>query len=546
MRSFTPNCFLFLLLLFTGYGAKAQTLPLSPGQDFLTDYLRNQQLADTAAPGYSFCVRPLPMQNSISNLPLSKRINDHLSILPLSIMAQTNSHHPFGWNDGAMIPAKGAQVVVSGGLYAHAGHFILQLQPEIVYAQNLSFQTFPIEYNGAVWASMYQWYNRIDNPERYGENSYQKIFPGQSALYYHASKLAIGVSTENLWWGPGIRNSLVMSNNAPGFAHATIHTTTPIPTRIGSFEFQLIGGQLSNSGIYPPDTNRVSNSGIPLYQPKPTDNRYINGVVFSWQPKWVKGLYIGFSNAAYLYSKDIKSIADVLPLQGISTEAVKQNKKAILGSVFVRYVMPEENAEVYAEYGRNDKAATIVNLLGDKDYPRGYVAGFRKLSNLRNNGSRMEFSAELTQLELPNATLINTAQSWYTHDYVRQGYTHNGKIIGAGIGPGSNSQSIDISWLKGSNKVGLLLERIVRNNDFYYNFFSQGLNSSIGNYSRHWVDLNAQLHAYWKVQNYYVQAEIGLNRSLNYQWWVVAGLPYPKMGYDFLNFHGSIAVVYRL
>lgn len=507
----------------------------------MTDRLRNEQLADSAPILQSFCIRPLLMENGVKTQELDRKTGKHISLLPLSIITVENSHHPFGWNDGAMIPNKGAAFLVSTGIYAHWAKFSLQLQPEIVYAQNLPFETFPTEYPGPIWAFYYQYLNKIDQPEQFGIDSYKKFFPGQSSLLYHTHNLALGISTENIWWGPGIENALVMSNNAPGFLHATIHTTKPITSSIGSFEFEIIGGKLNNSGIAPPDTNKVNN-GIPLYQPKNNNDwRYMNGLVVSWQPKWVKGLFLGFSSAAYLYHQDLHGVADWLPLQNfIHSSNEKDMKKGVLGSVFIRYVLPEENAELYAEYGRNDKAANIINLISDKDYPRGYVVGMRKLANLRPNKSRMEFTAELTQLELPTANLINRAESWYTHDYVRQGYTNYGQVMGAGIGPGSNSQMLDISWLKGDTKLGVELQRIVRNNDLYYNTFAYSQD-----WTRHWTDLTAKIHGYWKFNRFYINASMGLTRTLNYQYWALPNAPYLQHGYDFLNFHGSLAVVYR-
>ncbi|MFX9097187.1 capsule assembly Wzi family protein, partial [Acinetobacter baumannii] len=48
-----------------------------------------------------------------------------------------------------------------------------------------------------------------------------------------------------MWWGPGSQNSLLMSNNAPGFLHLTLNTRYPIKTGIGNFEFQFISGKLT-------------------------------------------------------------------------------------------------------------------------------------------------------------------------------------------------------------------------------------------------------------------------------------------------------------
>ena len=536
-RIITHSFSVFILLLWSNVSI-AQTLSLD--KDFLTDYVRNRQLADTAAPDYSFCVRPLTADNSIASIPLYRKLDAHFSILPLSLSLQTNSHNPFTWNNGAMIPAVGPQAVISGGIYASFGRFTLQVQPEILYAQNQSFETFPTEYAGVAWQSYYMVLNNIDNPEQFGSQPYKKAYPGQSSLYYHPKNLALGISTENIWWGPGIQNSLVMSNNAPGFLHADIHTTVPIKTAVGSFEFQLLGGKLENSNIDPPNTNVVYNGNF-LYQPKITSSRYLSGITVSWQPKWARGLFVGFSQASYLYKKDISGIADILPLQGILTsKAEKENKKATLGSVFMRYIFSEEHAEFYLEYGRNDRSADIINLITDNKYPRAFVAGFKKLANLSPDKSRLEFSAEIADLGLPTQNLINTpGKSWYTNTYVRQGYTNMGRVIGAGIGPGGNSQMMDISWIKGFTKIGIQLERVLHNNDFYYNLFSQ-----TGEYQRHWVDLSTDFHAIWKIKNILVKADMGLSRSLNYEWWVLPNSVYFTNGDDYLNFHGALSIHY--
>jgi hypothetical protein len=541
-RIYLLFCFLPLRYL-----AMGQSIPVT--ENVLNDYSRSQQLTDSLYPGFSFCVRPMAYTSGSDDSlthwwfnSIPKKVpglpGRYVNLLPLTFSQQYNSHHPYGWNDGAMIPVKGYEGLISTGIFAKTGHFTVQLLPELVWAENRDFETFPTEHGDIIWASYYQWQNRADIPERFGTRPYFKIFPGQSSVRYNTASLSYGISTENLWWGPGRHNALVMSDNAPGFLHATINTFKPVHTKIGDFEGQLIGGKLTSSGISLPDTLRVYNGNF-LYQPKMEEWRYLTGMVLSWQPKWVKGLFVGFTDVSYLYHSDISGIADILPLAGIiRSNKEKQNKKASLGSVFARYVMPEEKAELYIEYGRNDRSAGIY-LLSDKEYPSGYVVGLRKLSNSRRDGSHWEFAAEITQLQLPAASLINQAKSWYTHDYVRQGYTNDGQVMGAGIGPGSNSQMIDISWVKGTNKVGVMLERVVRNNDFYYNIFP-----TMSDWERHWIDLSTTLHADWKYKKIFISSEMGLIRSLNYEWFII---PYAAFfsGYDFLNFHGKLSVSYR-
>lgn len=522
------------------------------GAHGLSDFYRRRELITGQIPSTSILhqqfTHQLSLLDSLLPFPDSLRIfkqgnvsrKIRMQLLPASLSIAYNSHHPFGWNDAAMIPAKGTQAMASGGIIIESGRWSLQLMPQLVYAANPSFETFPTEHADTYWDTNYRLLNTIDMPERFGTKRYQQILPGQSAIRYNTRNFSLGISTENHWWGPGRYNALVMSNNAPGFLHFTANTTRPIATPIGTFEAQLVAGQLLSSGIFPADTNRYFN-GNRLYKAKKEENRYMTGITVSWQPKWVKGLTLGVAQASYQYVSDIAGIADILPLAGVVTSSSQQaGKKASLGSLFARYVLPKDHTEVYLEYGRNDRVPTPTNIWTDVNYPRAFVGGFRKLFPLKKPGTWLDLSVELTQMGLPTPELVLEGISFYAHPFVRQGYTHRGQVIGVGIGPGSNSQTIDLSWVKGYNKVGLRIERLARNMDFNYTAF-------IGtrDYTRHWIDLSTELHADWQYQNILFSARTTLTRSLNYQWYVFPSLGYFDNGYDWLNFNATLSVAYR-
>ena len=548
-------CRLGWILFFVGlFSAKLSGQSSSFLGDGVQDFLRREQLVgkvdmkkglvmESFASGYWGMDTLLPEWGMHKGKILSKLLKKSavkISWLPFSTTQQYSTHHPYSWNDGAMIPAAGYQTLLSGGIHLEAGNLSIQLKPEWVYAQNKAFETFPAEHYDNYWYKLYQQLNKIDLPEQFGTKSYQKISPGQSSIRYRLGKYSMGLSTENIWWGPGRFNALVMSNNAPGFAHLTFNTLTPIETAVGSFEAQIMAGTLQASGILPPYIYRVFN-GERIYQPKQEKQRYVTGMLLSWQPKWVKGLFIGFTKASYLYQSDISGIADILPLEGIITSATEKNKqKASLGSLFTRYVMPEEKAELYFEFGRSDKSANLFNLIADNDYPRAYIAGFRKLFATRKSNRFIELAGELTQLQLPTAELIQQAVSWYTHPFVRQGYTNQGQVMGAGIGLGSNSQLVDISWVNGFSKFGIKFERIGRNKDFMYNAFPL-----VHDFTRHWTDLATTFHANWQQHHFLFAAELVSMRSLYYQWVIFEGLPFYKNGYDVLNFQGRVSLAYR-
>jgi hypothetical protein len=116
---------------------KAQSLSLE--KDFLTDYLRNQQLigADTdsnnIANVYSFTIRPLELNNAISKLYNNKPLKKGLLLLPIVFNSTINSHHPVGQNFGAMLPTTSPQIYLSSGLYLTHKRWEFQFQPEIIF-----------------------------------------------------------------------------------------------------------------------------------------------------------------------------------------------------------------------------------------------------------------------------------------------------------------------------------------------------------------------------------------------------------------------------
>ncbi|MCU0385711.1 MAG: capsule assembly Wzi family protein, partial [Flavihumibacter sp.] len=455
------------------------------------------------------------------------------SLLPVTLRQQVNTHHPYGWNDGSMIQAKGYQAVFSAGFYLKAGPLELQLNPEVVYAGNNSFETFPTSHSDSLWYYYYNQLNKIDWPEQYGNSRYAKILPGQSKLLLSFGKISAGISTENLWWGPGHRNSLMMSNSAPGFLHFTFHSNKPVRTFLGNLEWRVIAGQLKNSGILPPDTSRRFQGEL-LYEPKHTSNRYINAVMLAWQPKWVKGLSLGVSRSFFQYSDNIpKNLDGYFPIVGSLFKGNARDESSFgrdqLLSLMFRWVFAKEQLELYGEFGRNDHSGNLSDLALEPEHSRAYLAGLKKYFPTGKNGN-LEVLFEMTHLQAPSTGLVRDIPTWYQHFQIRHGYTHRGQLLGAGIGPGSNSQTAGLGWFRSGKKYGFMLERIVRNNDFYFQAFTASRTSD-----RHWVDLSLNPYFSWYKNKLLYSANVSLVHSLNYQW---------RNDTNVFNFFGSFSVSY--
>jgi hypothetical protein len=523
------------LLLFIQFNVRSQSLPV--GTPVLEDYYRRSQLLGLTDTNVSFTVRPIfpAFINSKANAfypdsaeqrynllnatgvwqSKDKKLN--ISMLPLSLQTQFNSDHPYGWNDGPMIPAKGLQTVMSLGFFAQYGPLTVQFRPELLIAQNPSFSTFNPNQYDVIFARYYDIYNNIDLPARFGTTSYNKIYWGQSSVRLNYKSMSFGISTENLWWGPGIRNSLLMSNTAPGFAHLTLNTVKPIKTPIGTFEGQLIAGKLENSGFPPLEPDHYY-YGTDLYVPKLDDWRYLAGVIVTWQPKWVPGLFLGFDQSSQTYERDLSGIKDYFPLfswfKKSSAPDNAINKQDQLSSVFMRWLWPQEHAEIYFEYGQYDNSKDLEQQLLSPNDERAYIFGVRKIVPFnRARNENIMIGIEATQLQGNSAANLESGQEWYVSQNVRQGYTNRGEALGAGIGPGGNLQSLDVSWIKGLKKIGLQIERYAHNNDFYYYAFYDSKD-----YTRHWVDLSMAANFEWNYKNFIFNGKLQGIKSLDYQW----------------------------
>lgn len=466
--------------------------------------------------------------------------------LPLGYTQQATSILPYDINGGSLLRTRGDQLLVSGGLHAQIGNKIeIQIAPEWGMAANKSFEGFSQQLGDRAWADRYRFWNTIDIPEQFGTGRITYFLPGQSFIKYKTGNISVGISTQSLWWGPGNRNALIMSTNAPGFLHWSVETHKPLQTPIGEIEGQMIGGELVNSGFEPPRINSVYNGNF-LYQPKRNAPRYMTGMMLSFRPKWTPNLYLGFAKSSYLYSSDITNPLDYLPLQGFFGKSItnteKNNQKASMGSLFIRYLMPKDQAELYMEYGRKDRFMTPFDFITAEGFRRAYVFGFRKLFPTKNK-AHILFAAELTQMQAQTAELIRSPDSWYSHDYIRQGYTNRGRSIGAGIGPGSNSQTFEIAWVKGLKRIGIQFERLRHNSDFYYYAFEY-----TSDFRRHWIDLSTTIKADWHFNHFYLSGQLGLVRSYNYQWLIIQVDPnnFFAPGNEFLNVAGRLSLKYRL
>ena len=566
----------FLSLFFTYIISYSQTINLN--ESYLTDYLRTSQLIGNFNSDVSFTLKPFDI--SKNGIEISKEIfdsekyaptllsflkgNGKIKILPIDYNIEINSHHPYNRNNGSMVPNRGYQHIVSSGIYAEIGPLSVQLKPEYLFSENKDFEGFGEGPNGhysAIWAKRYSLWNKIDMPERFGEKSINEILIGQSSIKLNYKGLSIGVSNENIWWGPSIRNSIMMSNHARGFKHITFNTNKPLTTKIGNFEWQIISGRLESSGFTPPNTE-IEHAGTKLYIPKinqrgrTDDWRYLQGYSITYSPKWISGLSLGFIRWAQAYSALYRG--EYVWMEGNPSwfpafqnlfrkndryQNYEQQTNQAAG-VFLRWLWKESNAEIYFDYHHNDSKHNIRDLLLDSDHSRAVTIGLQKVFKISNDNYL--FSWEWTQMEQSATRLLRNAGSWYEHGWTFDGYTNKGEVLGAGIGPGSNSQYFALNRIRDNEKLGLALEIIDQDNDFYHLAFATGINQK-SDFRRYWKDFNLHLNFSKKYKYFWVSSNLMYSRGLNYQWDLDDTVTeYYHPGNDVNNFHMTLKLAYLI
>jgi hypothetical protein len=109
--------------------------------------------------------------------------------------------------------------------------------------------------------------------------------------------------------------------------------------------------------------------------------------------------------------------------------------------------------ELYFEYGRRDHAYNWREALLNPEHARAYLFGFKKLIALKNNEFIQLRGEILQQQESVNIIIRYPWEggdtNWGGHGTVLHGFTHKGQMLGPGVGPSSNVQTLETAWVKG-------------------------------------------------------------------------------------------------
>jgi hypothetical protein len=554
MNILHPRFFFLLLIILPLLNANGQTI--SAGDPVMEEALRRKQLTGDFDSTVSFSLRPINIGfvsreaifqgKGYVEPPLERRPKTAFVMLPIRNTLAFHSKRPYGWGNSLMVPNVGLQNYFTAGVSVGFHFLTIQLQPEFTVAQNKPYAGFPNDFSNRINRERFHYWNVGDFPERFGENGEVRVWWGQSKVSINFGSFETGISTGNIWWGPGQFNSLTFSNNAQGFPHLTVNTTRPAKTSIGTFEGQLIAGRLENSLLEPSQHPELNERYFRAFN---GDWRYLNAITLSYQPKWVPGLTVGFSRTFQQYSEYINGrFREYIPIfdafqkteVGFDKDGEGRDQQA---TVFSRLFVPGAKAEIYFEYGRRDHSYNWREFIINPDHARAYLLGFSKVIGLRKPNTYVQVRGEMTQQqESINRYIryegLGGGLSWHTH-YNSRGFVNYGEALGVGIGTGSNVQTLEFAYVEGLKKYGIRLERLANHQDFFYRAFGSDPER------KPWVDWSVGFLWDFKWEGLVMGSTIQLIQGENYQWQLRKGSsPEFPMGKDIFNVAAEGHLIY--
>jgi len=397
-----------------------------------------------------------------------------LFLLP-RVQLVTNSATPFSMNDGPLWAGRGGNLRLTGGVALRAGPLHVLLAPEFDLSGNAQFDfnvhrpnyytyylpPVPFDRYGQGYAN--PWYVRpysADVPWRMGKKPLARLVPGQSGVWVGARGVEFGATTENMWWGPGIQNAIVMSDNAAGVPRLELRAAHPIATRFGTIDWRWFTGALKESPWF--DTTSTNNI------------RSLAAAAVTWRPSFQPTLTLGVTRAVYAtatgYGQAATRWLDIFARTGpvgvpLGDSTLTPGGKEQLLSLFARWVFPADGFEAYTEWARQEFPRSLHDFLAAPTYSHGYTLGLQWRRPAPITESALRIQAEVTTLEQSSSFRSQPMGVFYTSRRVIQGYTELGQPIGAAIGPGASSQWIAIERVGPTSNFGVTFQRIRWNED---------------------------------------------------------------------------------
>lgn len=410
--------------------------------------------------------------------------------LPIRFANHYNDKLARGYNDGAVWKGKGYTGSLQGGFQGQFGILSFSFAPIAFFAQNRSFEL--AESTGTNNLYNYQFKDKlIDYVQRYGDEPFSSFDLGQSELRVVLRWFTVGISTQNYVWGPTQRNPLLMSNNAAGIPHLDIGTHKPVNTKIGLIETKVYYGLLNQSEYFGEGDWK----------------RFWSGFSFGYSPKFMPNASISFNRSFYKNANEFSPLDLLVYLEKFDDtdgDPAVNDEYDQIASITLRWQFPEVGFDAYCEYGKNDFGGEFWSP--EANHARAYTLGFSKYIDIFDNHV-LKLTYEHVSADKSKSYTYRQFQTWYSHYIVRAGYTINGQVIGAGVGPGSTSEYFEAQYFFPSGRWQVSAQQTRFDHDYF--------NENVQSIYRHYYEWNFESRFSKFYKDYLIGIDFGISFRKN-------------------------------
>jgi hypothetical protein len=407
-----------------------------------------------------------------------------------------NSQIPFGGNDGPIWQGKGLNGRMSFGFWYDSENLDIVVYPTFWYAQNQDFDTIVTTSSSGYG----DYWTVFDNLQRYGDSPYYEVNAGESDLRLRFNGFSFGISNESIVIGPGQYNNILLGTNAGGFPHLDFGTDGKTELgNIGFAEIKILWGMLKESDYFDKDPDN--------------DRGFFSGLYTAFAPKLIPGFTIGFNHQYYKPFSEIDSWDAVRAIPFVDRSNSPTDLKDMMVSLTFSWIFPESGFEFYGEWARNDNFVDWKDLYSSPEHTHGFSLGVNQVL-YRSIDKVTVLTFEMTTLSQERTYEVRAAGPWYRHGWAgwKQGFTYNGQLLGASIGPGSDSQILAFSVFIPDGYWGFTAQRIARDKDYYYAIFNLADNASV--YSETVLGIQRA----WFLEDFALFLSLKYDRLLNYNY----------------------------
>lgn len=382
--------------------------------------------------------------------PVGTQLKDYaIELAPIALSSYFRSAYPMDRDNGAVWAGKGFSTLLEGGVAGRLGWLRFALYPSVTWSQNRPFAISDTTVAGFSPYAYPWWAVAIDMPERFGSSALTSWSAGQSYVELSAPwGIAVGVSNENIQWGPSRRYPMLLGVSAPGFPHAYGRLRFNLPV-FGRVTGRLIVGRLTESAFYTTDVTRERNLFASLRA--------------EWAPRGPDGPQFTATSVTQQPWTGIPTPNELLKLVPTSTSQGVGGKKVDgIGALSALLPIHSIHARLFGTWGRGDFWLNTEDLITEPDHNQFWQVGFEKSWIPPMSDRPWTVSAEFisTAASSPQLGERGFSSSVYRYGGAVFGHTNDGQLLGASIGSGSRAGYVSIERGDTRNGWGVLAEHI--------------------------------------------------------------------------------------